>query len=49
MFNKLIFLQLISLDIKKAFYQIIHAVMIQALVTFGFPELLNQALKIILL
>jgi hypothetical protein len=36
-------------DIEKAFYEIIYAFMIQALVAFGFPELLIQALKIMLL
>jgi hypothetical protein len=38
-------LQLISLDIEKAFDRISHAVIIQALRAFGIPELLIQALQ----
>jgi hypothetical protein len=38
-------LQLISLDIEKAFNRISHAVIRQALRAFGIPELLIQALQ----
>jgi hypothetical protein len=38
-------LQLISLDIEKAFDRISHAVIIQALRAFGIPEILIQALQ----
>jgi hypothetical protein len=38
-------LQLISLDIEKAFDCISHAVIIQALRAFGIPEILIQALQ----
>ncbi len=38
-------LQLVSLDIKKAFDRIGHAVIVQALRAFGVPEILIQALR----
>ncbi len=38
-------LQLVSLDIKKAFDHTIHAVIIQASCWFGVPEILFQALQ----
>jgi hypothetical protein len=38
-------LQLISLDIEKAFDRISHTIIIQALRAFGIPELLIQALR----
>jgi hypothetical protein len=37
-------LQLISLDIEKAFDRLSHAIIIQALSACGIPELLIQAL-----
>jgi hypothetical protein len=38
-------LQLISLDIEKAFDRISHAIILQDLRAFGIPELLIQALQ----
>jgi hypothetical protein len=38
-------LQLISLDIEKAFDRLSHTIIIQALRAFGIPELLIQALR----
>jgi hypothetical protein len=38
-------LQLISLDIEKAFDRLSHTIIIQALRAFGVPELVIQALQ----